>query len=215
LYYVFTLGDRYYPLQVEGVNKLLINHQYFILQEFLTSAEDNFEAALLNAIQRINEPDRAVNQTAVFIQNRHEYKTYNHSSHYFNEYNTAVQTGTNAIKGKEKGVFSKKQILIFFDLLASTGNLERIDFTKPNRFEAVAEMLQAVTGKSKSSWVEELKAYKNAGLYGYRGEGELKQLMIILTNLSQISRKGGFRNIANVAEKKLRDLENGFRNVDF
>ena len=38
IYYVGTLGSRYYALQVEGINKLLINDRYQVLQEFLECA---------------------------------------------------------------------------------------------------------------------------------------------------------------------------------
>jgi hypothetical protein len=39
LYYIFTLGDRYYPLLVEQLNKQLINRHYTILQDFLIDAD--------------------------------------------------------------------------------------------------------------------------------------------------------------------------------
>lgn len=207
LYRAFTLGGRYYPLPVEELNKQLINHQYTILQEFLTDAEADFEKALHYAVNQINGSGNKVLPEITFVQNRLENNVYNNSSHYFTEYNTTVHSGTNGIKGKEKGVLSKKQILIFFDLLAETGNLEKVDYTKPNKFEAVAEMLQAVTGKSKDSWLEELKNYKNKGLYDYRDEGELRQLIKTLTNLSDTFRKSGLRKISKAADSKIIKIE--------
>lgn len=57
LYYIFTLGDRYYPLLVEQLNRNLINQHFTILQNFLTGAEIDFEKALHNAIEQINDSD--------------------------------------------------------------------------------------------------------------------------------------------------------------
>jgi hypothetical protein len=143
-----------------------------------------------------------------FVQNRLEYKVYNNTCHYFTEYNGTILSGTNEMKGKQKGVFSKKQILILFDLLNNTGGIERIDYTNPNKFESVAEMLQALNGKSIATWVEELNNYKIKGLYYYSNEGEFKELIRILTNLSEKLRKSGFRVLANEADKKIKELEN-------
>lgn len=106
-------------------------------------------------------------------------------------------------------MLSKMQILILFDFLADTGSLEQINYSKPNKFEAVAEMLQGVTGKSKDSWVEELNNYKCKGLYNYRDEGEMKQLIITLTNLSDILRRSGFRTITKELDIKIMQLEKG------
>jgi hypothetical protein len=207
LYHVFTLGARYNPLSVEELNKQLINHRYAILQEFLTNVEVDFERALLNAVDKINGSDNKEYPEITFVQNRLEHKVYNNTYHYFTEHNTAVHASTNGIKGKEKGILSKKQILILFDLFADNGSLERIDYTKPNKFEAVAEMLQGVNGKSKDSWVEELYNYKDKGIYHYRDQGELRQLIKTITNLVEILRKSGFRNLAKAGDKKIRELE--------
>ncbi len=68
-------------------------------------------------------------------------------------------------KEKVKGVFSKKQMLILFDLLAENGAIEKIDYSKPNRFDSMATMLQAVSGKSKESIMEQLKDTRSNGLY--------------------------------------------------
>lgn len=207
LYYIFTFGGQYYPLTMEELNKQLINHRDTILQQFLTNAEVDFEKALFNAIDQINGSGNKVNPEITFVQNCLEHNVYNNTYHYLTEYNSTVHSNTNGIKGKEKGVLSKKQILILFDLLADTGSLEKIDFSKPNKFEAVAEMLQAITGKGKDTWVEELKNYKNKGVYDYQNEGQLKQLIISITNLSEVLRKAGFRIMAKAADNKLRKLE--------
>lgn len=207
LYHVFTLGDQYYPLPVEELNKQLINHQYIILQEFLTATEVDFEKALHNAVDQINGSGLKVLPEIIFVQNRLENNVYNNSYHYFSENNTNVHSGNVGIKGKEKDVFSKKQILIWLDLQADLGTKERIDFTKPNKFEAVAGMLQAINGKSKESWVEELNKHKDKGLYHYRDQGELRQLIITITNISETVRKAGHRELAKAADRKIRELE--------
>jgi len=214
LYYIFTLGDRYYPLQVEELNKQLIHHRQSILQEFLTNAEVDFEKALFDAIDQINGSSKDEYSNTIVVQNRLDYKVYNSTCHYFTEYNTAVHPVTNTFNGKPKGVFSKKQILIFFDLLTEIGSLEKIDYTKHNKFEALGEMLQAVTGKSKESWIEELTRFKSKGLYDYRDEGELKQLKIILTNLSEIFRKAGFRKISKYSDSIIFRLDKNSNQQD-
>lgn len=87
---------------------------------------------------------------------------------------------TNAEVDFEKALFnaidringSGNKVIPEITIVQNTGSLERIDYTKPNKFESVAEMLQGVTGKSKDSWVEELNNYKCKGLYNYRDDGE-------------------------------------------
>jgi hypothetical protein len=44
-------------------------------------------------------------------------------------------------------------------------------------------------------------------LYEFKNEGERKQLIITLTNLSEAFRKAGFRSISKAADKKLIELE--------
>ena len=110
IYYVFTFGKRYSPFETEGINRLLVSDNANILQEFLMDADKDFSNALTKAIEQIifiNFLDKAENKLTL-IQNRNEYNHFQNSSHYFNDYNT-VQTVGDGIKGKEKGVFSKKQ----------------------------------------------------------------------------------------------------------
>ena len=211
VYYLVSFGKPYYPLQTEGINKLLLSENTHILQEFLTTADNNFEEALSQAVEQILSPDFgkksdiSIKHSATILQTRIEFNSYHNNNHYFNEY-TTVNPANTGIKGKEKGVFSKKQILILFDLLAETGKLEKIDFTRPNKFDSIADLLCAITGKSKDSWIEQLKDGRNKGLYDFKNEGERKQLIAILTNLSEAFRKAGFRSISKVADKKLIEL---------
>lgn len=104
------------------------------------------------------------------IQNKNEYNQYQTNSHYFNEYNPVVSRG---VKGKEKGVFSKKQLLILFDLLGDDKLMDRIDYSKYNKFDAVVGMLQAVSGKGKDSFVEQLKHVRHEGLNSFTNEAQL------------------------------------------
>jgi len=207
LHYICTLGDRYHPLQIEQLNKQLIYQQFTILQKFLVNADSNFEKALQNAIDQINTYDNKAIPEITFIQNRLEQKVYNNTCHYFTEYNGTVLSETNKLKGKEAGVLSKKQLLILFDLLADSEEIERVDFSNPNKFEQEAELFHALNGKSKSSWEEELNNYKDKGLYYYRGKGELNQLIKDITSLSNIIRKSAFRPLAKAADKRIRELE--------
>jgi len=207
LYCIFTLGDRYYPLIVEELNKQMISRHHTILQDFLTEAEVDFEKALHNTINQLIGSGNKVMPEITIVQNRLEYKVYNNTCHYFTEYNGTALSSSNELKGKKTGVLSKKQILILFELLADKGNIERIDFSKPNKFKDVTELLHAVNGKSKSSWEEELNNYKDKGPYYYRDEGELTELIKTLTNLSEIARKSGFRALAKAADRKIKELE--------
>lgn len=210
IYYTFSFGERYSPFQIEGINRILVNDQLLILLTFLQNADKDFSEALRIAVEQIASPDfvdKAQKQLTLIQQNNtYRYHHNENSSHYFNEYNT-VQTSGNGIRGKEKGVFSKKQLLILFDLLSESGAIDKIDYSKPNRFEGVAIMLQAISGKSKDSILEQLKDTRSDGLYSFQNIGELNQLIITLTNLSETFRSAGFRSIANMADKKLRELE--------
>jgi hypothetical protein len=173
------------------IDKQLVTTHTDILYEFLTQADDDFEAALANAIAAIHKPDilsgNPTTNTQLVIQT------------------PPVQEN---LRGKQKNIFSKKQVLILFDLLSqSEKKLERIDLQKPNKYPDFATFLQALTGKSQETWIEELKNYHNNDLYGYSTTGELNQLISTLTNLSDILRKAGFRSISNQADKKIRELE--------
>ncbi|MBO9200225.1 MULTISPECIES: hypothetical protein [Niastella] len=207
LYYIFTLGERYPPLSVEELNKQLINHSHSILQEFLTATEIDFEKALSNAVDQINGAGNNVIPEITFVHNHLEHNVYNNTCHYFTEYNSTALSGTNELKGKQTGVLSKKQLLILFDLLAEKGKIEWIDYWKPNKLESAAELFHAVNGKSKSSWEEELDNYKDKGIYYYRDEGQLKELIKNLINLSEIARKSKLWTLAKVVDKKIRELE--------
>lgn len=94
VYYLGSFGKPYYPLQTEGINRLLVNEYAHILQKFLTGADNNFQEALSNAVGQIMSPDFGkksgntlfhVNQSAIVLQTRNEFNSYHNSTQYFNE----------------------------------------------------------------------------------------------------------------------------------
>jgi hypothetical protein len=206
--------DRY--VEIQGVNRLLLNERFHILHDFLVDAQQDFEAALEHALQHIRDP-------RFFTSGRseiafHQHNTYNNTSLSRNDFHVhpvikekviekepvIIKEGT---KGKEKGVFSKKQILILFDLLSQTAKIEQIDLHKVNKFDAVAQLMQALTSKAKESWLAELNDYRNKDLYGYHTQGELNQLLATLSNLAELFRNAGLRSVAGLADKKINELE--------
>ncbi len=75
VYYFFSFGKRYTPLQIEGINCVLITDKVRILQEFLQDADIDFALALEKAIEQIpciNFFNKAENKL-MLIQNRNEY----------------------------------------------------------------------------------------------------------------------------------------------
>ncbi|HEY6901743.1 MAG TPA: hypothetical protein VI233_13905 [Puia sp.] len=169
-------------LEMFLVNRILLTDRSDILHEFLTNADQDFETAFRHAIEQIQAPS--------FLRG-----------------SGTTLAAADAPRGKEKGVFSKKQILILFDLLAQTKALERFELHKPNKFEGYAQFLQALTGKSQETWIEELKNYQAKDLYKYHTPGECSQLVITLTNLSKTLRSGGLRSLAKLADKKIQEIE--------
>ena len=178
------------------IDNLLITRQTEILQEFLTHADQDFTVALANAIAAIQSPD---------------FLTGPYPSPTTINIHPAIETPPAArenLRGKQKNVFSKKQVLILFDLIAQTSSkIESIDLCKPNKFPDIAHFLHALTGKSQETWIEELKDYSSGDLYGYNTPGELNQLMSTLSNLADILRKSGLRTLASQADKKIRELD--------
>lgn len=225
-----SIGMYHRDVEVEAVNRLLITEKSNILRDFLEAAEDNLEQALQIAIQRVrsheffdsplpapepNSPKIVLIQvnTALKNTNNNSYSYEQHNEYYeyneHNEYNNiTVQPGIKeGAAGKEAGVFSKKQILILFDLLSESAGLERIDLSKPNKFEAIASLLHAITGKSAQSFKEEIKDHRTNGLYAFHTAGEKQQLIVTLTNCSQKLHAAGFKSLARAADKKIKDLE--------
>jgi hypothetical protein len=236
IYRIFTLGRPYLPVETETFNRSLINEYADILHTFLTDAETDFTSAFQNAMKRLNNvnPNNPSGQskelsqpfqiqvrpTFINIQSDlHINNTFNtqrndfHTHHnYENDYSshTHINNSPNAkegAKGKEKDVLSKKQVLILFDLLSESADLEKIDLRKPNKYDDYAILLHAITGKSTASWKEVLNDYKTKDLYEFHTPGELNQLIVTITNLAEFLRKAGFHSLAKSADKKIIELE--------
>jgi len=208
IYSLGTLGRHYLAVEIETFNKSLIHEHAGILQTFLEEADHDFTAALHKAIQQL-DPSAAGHPTHSKIPAPAYLIQFNQSNTHTHQYNTLTihNPVKEASRGKQKDVFSKKQVLMLFDLLSSAAKLEAIDLSKPAKFEAIAAFLYAVTGKSKESWVEELNDYKTKDLYAFHTRGELQQLISTLSNLAEFLRKAGFRSVATLADKKIRELE--------
>jgi hypothetical protein len=207
------------------INRHLIYERTDILQQFLDAAEFNFDAALARACQDILSPTFLNNHvtpstTSVAIQyNDNRSNTQFNDNRISNEYNdnhTDIHYDTQVIhqpaphdgaQGKEKGVFSKKQLLIFFDLLSDSTGIERIDYRKPTKFQGISDFFHAISGKSATSFKAELDDYRNRGLYLCITPGEFDQLIRDLTNLANALRAAGFWSIVKKADKKIEEIE--------
>ena len=193
-YFVKIWGYPERTMEIYIINRMLLYERASILYDFLTNADIDFEHALKHAIQQIHDPSflstpgiSSIKSSNVLTQVKH-----NHND---------------VLRGKQKDIFSKKQVLILFDLLSQFAKIERFDLTKPNKFDSFAQLLHALTGKSKETWLEELKNYCNKDLYEFGTPGELDHLLNTLTNLSNTLRKAGLRTLSSQADKKIRELE--------
>ena len=205
-------------VEILAINRMLIHDQVAVLYEFLTNADLDFESAYRRALQQINDPAflnpgsmARVQHPNVFVQFKHHHQTINNTLYHQLNFQSVIQQGSvpvkEALTGKEKGVLSKKQVLIFFDMLHQSGALERIDLSKPNKFDTIAQFFQALTGKGKETWVETLRDYHNRDLYAFHTLGERNQLLSILTNLADITRAAGLRSVCSLVDKKIREIE--------
>lgn len=213
---ILSKKQYYLGVEVAGINRRLIDESPAILQEFLVNADTDFNGAMTRALQQINDPS-FLNHTvtpagpvfpSMMVQFNQENNNYTTNNHQYNYSKVNIQPVIKeGAKGKEKGVFSKKQILIMFDLLAESARMEKIDFSKPNKFDGLADLFHALTGKTKESFIELLNNYKTRSLYEFNTPGELNQLLIILNNLADTFRKAGFRSVSKLADRKILELE--------
>jgi hypothetical protein len=222
---ILTLGRSFPNVEIEGINRILVNEGAGILLEFLTGSEVNFRKAMFNAVKKIKSPSFICMtakgfSTAYLLQfnkqvntqvNSHHNESFTEVNHHHNESFTEIHNPP-AIKegatGKEKDVFSKRQWLIIFDLFSEMSKLEKIDFSKSNKLADIADLFHALTGKSKTSFLDELKEYRNTeDLYRTNNKEELQNLISTISNLSGIFHKAGFRSFSTVANKKMNELE--------
>jgi len=214
VFLVTIIERKRYPKEAEmiAINRQLVNDSTSVLYDFLTDADIDFTAAFLQAMRRIKDPSffgRPATPPTIHLQvNQKEenYFAYQHNAYSATQINIqhAIKAGA---QGKDSGIFSKKQVLILFDLLSAFKDFDSIDYTNPTKFEKYAELLHALTGKGKLSIHNELKDYHNHGLYEWHTQGELKQLIITLINLADTFRNAQFRSFTKLLDKKIRELE--------
>jgi len=211
-------------VEMYSINKLLINERADILIDFLTDADTDFEPAFKHALNRIRDsafihiPYTSQTQNSNFFLKLEQHNITDNSHNELNihpivetqiiqekeiivkketvvERSTIIKEPAKDLTGKEKGVFSKRQILIFFDLLTRAGLKDRILLAKTDKHEAIANFLQAVTGKGSDTWLEMLKNYKDNDLYAFNTPEERANLAGILKNIANIAYHAGFRSI--------------------
>lgn len=199
VFLIVIIERKRYPKEAEmiAINRRLVNDSTSVLYDFLTDADKDFTAAFLQAMHRIKDPSFFNKPVAAPII---------HNSYSATQVNIqpAIKAGA---QGKDKGIFSKRQVLILFDFLSTFKDFDNIDYTQPTKFEGYADLLQALTGKSKLSILEELNNYHNKGLYAWHTPGELNQLINILIQLANTFRNAGFRSFAKLIDKKIIELE--------
>jgi len=207
--------DQDHNADVRSINQILLHKHPETLLNFLSEAETDLEKALNTAMTRIGDPEflSTSTPTRITMQFNQEniHNTYNSKNEFHIHPVIKDQQQPQTVKGKEEDVFSKKQVLMFFALLAEARIIEPIDWKKPNRFDPIAELMHALTGKPVSSWLEELKNYRTKDLFTTRAKGQLQELKNTLTNLAEKFRAAGFRKFADLADKKIHDLDNHSR----
>jgi hypothetical protein len=209
LYSSVTVNDYSPTAPYAAINRQLIYKKPEILLQFLIDADNDLDTALQQTVEIIKAPAFIGSQTAIPHSPLSLIYNDNRTN---NQYNSQVNIQPVLLEGatgKEKAVFSKKQQLIFFDLLSEAAGIERIDYRKSTKFDEIAALFYALTGKSKASFKHELEDHRNKSLYHCQSPGERKQLIIVLTNLAEKFRSAGFRSIAKLADKKMRELEAG------
>jgi len=221
IYSTFTFGEPYPFVEIETFNNILINEHFSVLEEFLINAETDFTAAFHHAMLQINQKgfmDRSQTKGPTYsptlvVQVQQEIKNTQNNAYTHNEIHlqTAITAGP---KGKESGVLSKWQILVFFDLLNQSAGLEKIDLSKPNKFDGYAAFLHALTGKSQQSWINELKDCQGKDLYQYHSPGQLDEIINSLTNVATFLRAAGFRSLVSLADKKIIELNQKKNKLD-
>jgi hypothetical protein len=217
-------------VEMYSLNKLLLYERVDVLVEFLENADADFEQAFKKALRQIHDPEFintasiARSQHANLFVNLEQHTVNNHSHNELNihpivekEKETVVEKETTIkeiiikepakdLTGKEKGVFSKKQVLILFDLLVDSPPLERLPVGSPTKHQALAEFLQAVTGKGTDTWLEMLKDYQAGNLYTCHTPGERTNLIASLGSIAKAAHAAGLRSVASEAEKRIRHL---------
>jgi hypothetical protein len=202
-----TFTKEYYPVvEIAAVNRRLLTGRSDVLENFLANVDLDFKNALLRALDQINQQSFFNTVPAQPPKTEEHYHAHQYNTVSYNQFNFQSTT-TQGPRGKEAGLFSKKQILICFDLLSKSKDFDPIDYGKPNKFDRYAGLLHALTGRTKESLLEELHKYHNRGLYEWHTDGERDQLISTLTNLAETFGNAGFHTFAKLADKKIRDIK--------
>jgi len=197
--------------EIKRINEILLYKRPEILQNFLVAAQTDFEKALLETIEQIQHPaflstPPITNVHFELTENHQHNNSYSKNELHIHPEITKEAPPPKTTKGKEEGVFSKKQVLILLDLLAKAKLIEPIDFKRSNKYPAIAQLLRALTGRGEDTWIEELDKYETKGLYHWELDGQRDELIRILTNIAEKFADAGFDTIARLADKKIREL---------
>jgi hypothetical protein len=223
---IVTFGKTFPPVEIAGLNRVLVNEGANVLLEFLTEAEANFQLAVFNAVEKTQSPSFICKTSKGFSpayllqinkQTNSQFNTYHNESfaeinHHHNESFTMVNNQPivkEGAKGKEKDVLSKRQWIILLDLISvTTPMFKKPDLSTYAKVEKAAILLHALSGKDKTTFIKELNHYKNnGGLYKTDSLGELNQLIIVLINMADIFRNNNQPDLADLIDKKIVELE--------
>lgn len=225
--FISRLPSMFFPdpqMEMYWINKILIYQRPDVLIEFLTNADTDFEKAFKNALQKINNldfittPPVTKTQKANVFFNLEQHNSFTDAHNELNihpiveketQFKEIIikEPAVKDLSGKEKGIFSKRQVLILLDLLAGDGAIDTLPVDKPARAESLARFLMALTGKGIDTWLETLQNYRGKDLYAFHTEAERKNLLGTLETLSTITRNAGLRIVAGIIDKKILRIE--------
>jgi len=209
----YSIRQNKHP-EIDSINQIFLFKRPEILQNFLIAAQADFDKALIDAMAQISDPsflsEAPLTNFHLEITENHQHNTTLAKSElHIHPYIKEEAAPAKPAKGKEEGVFSKKQILTILDLLAASKAIEPIDFEKTNKFPAIAQLLHALTRHGEESWRDELNDYRTKSLYTWdpNHDGQRMELIRIFSNLAEKLHNAGFKKIAKLADQKIRELE--------
>jgi hypothetical protein len=215
IYSVFTWNDFSPAVEMAAVNRMLVTDSRDILYGLLLEADTNIDAAFTKAEglirQRLKFRPVAPNSLNVaFGFNKFDLSIHQHESvTHHHTYPTQVfnpPVVADGAKGKEKGVYSKRQMLIYFDLLHAAYGVERLKIENRNCHYNIARFLHEATGRPQSAWLDELRSYRNRGLYDCQTDGEIDQLLNTLTDMRESLQGAVFNELVKKLDNKKVEL---------
>ncbi|MDP4150799.1 MAG: hypothetical protein Q8943_15440 [Bacteroidota bacterium] len=219
-YSIVTWKDYFLVAEMAAVNRMLVTNWMDILIDFLRDSDEHFDAAFVRAVRLIRErlqTGHAAQRTlnlAVAIDHSKEYYT-SHHQHAYHHFESVTHNHTHptqvftppavidGAKGKEKDVYSKRQILIYHDLLHEAYGVEPLRIENKNCHPGIASFLHRLHGKPERAWLDELKDYRNGHLYDCQSDGEIDQLLIVLTNMRASLRAAGQSRMVDKIDDKM------------